>query len=89
MSITISTCDEISGSPMNTSKAKMLYSFPKGERLQKTKGYLYKFVYLDVISSMILTLISPKLQGLHHSDLAISMIFPKPLDVRLLVILIT
>lgn len=71
---------------MNTSKSKMLYSFPKGERLQKTKGYLYKFVYLDVINSMIQTLILLKLQGLLRSDLVISMTFQRPLDAHLLVI---
>lgn len=40
MSVTISNCDEICKSPTNTSPSKMLFSFPKGERFQKSRKTL-------------------------------------------------
>lgn len=41
MSITISNCNEICSSPTNTSKAKMLFTFSKGERFSKRKIIMY------------------------------------------------
>lgn len=40
MSITISNCNEICNSPLNTSKSKMLFSFPKSNRFHSTKKIL-------------------------------------------------
>ena len=37
MSILISTADQINKSPVNQSKAKMMYSFGKGSRFLKGK----------------------------------------------------
>jgi hypothetical protein len=37
MSIVIVTGDKISKNPLNTSKSKQLYSFPKSERFRDTK----------------------------------------------------
>lgn len=38
MSIIVASGEAISKSPLNTSKAKQMYSFPKAERFQKLKG---------------------------------------------------
>ena len=40
MSITISNCNEICNSPLNQSKAKMLYTFSKGDRFKGFKKQL-------------------------------------------------
>jgi hypothetical protein len=48
MSITLSNCNEICNSPLNSSKAKMLYTFPKGQRFNSSKKILYTITYIDV-----------------------------------------
>lgn len=41
MSVTLSNCQEICNSPLNCSKAKMLYSFPRSQRFRSSKKILY------------------------------------------------
>jgi hypothetical protein len=71
MSITISNCNEICSSPTNTSKAKMLYTFSKGERFSKRKIIMYNLTNLGVISFMKLNKIPQSEQ--RHSGLDINM----------------
>lgn len=40
MSVTLSNCQEICNSPLNSSKAKMLYSFPRSQRFRSSKKIL-------------------------------------------------
>lgn len=75
MSITISNCDEICNSPVNSSKAKMLYSFSKGERFSKRKIIMYAILHVGVIGSMI-PLKTPPPEPPHWAS-AISMTSPK------------
>ncbi len=42
MSIIASNCNEICHSPTNTSKSKMLYTFPKGPRFNFHSRTMYK-----------------------------------------------
>lgn len=53
MSITVSNCDEICNSPTNSSKAKMLYTFSKGERFSRRKIIMYALPNQGVIGSTI------------------------------------
>lgn len=62
MSITISTCNEICNSPLNQSKAKMLYTFSKEDRFKRLKKQLYRTFYLGVIDFMIFQVL--KVRGL-------------------------
>jgi hypothetical protein len=48
MSITLSNCNEICNSPLNSSKAKMLYTFPKSQRFRNSKKILYTMINTDV-----------------------------------------
>lgn len=41
MSITISNCNEICNSPLNNSKSKMLFTFPRSQRFRSSKKILY------------------------------------------------
>ncbi len=40
MSVTVSNCDDICNSPLNNSKSKMLYTFPKSQRFSSSKRIL-------------------------------------------------
>ena len=40
MSVTVSNCQEICNNPLNTSKSKMLYTFPKQSRFPKSSKIL-------------------------------------------------
>lgn len=52
MSVTISNCEEIAHCPLNNSKAKMLYTFPKSERFKSVCKVLYEFLlYVAATSS--------------------------------------
>ena len=75
MSITISTCNQICNSPLNQSRAKMLYSFSKGERFKRLQGQLYLFLYVGVTSFMIRPV--GRAQGLLALGLELSQISPK------------
>lgn len=63
MSIIVSNCDEICQSPTNNSKAKMLYSFSKGDRFPKRKIIMYKSYFIKGVINFTIALIH-HLQGL-------------------------
>ncbi len=82
MSITISNCDEICHSPVNSSKSKMLYSFSKSSRFPQRRRIMYVFIHLGVINSMIhIQSVPVEPQPL---DLDINMISPNSQHVPLL-----
>lgn len=75
MSITISNCDEICNSPVNSSKAKMLYTFSKGDRFSKRKIIMYAILHPGAIASTTRLKIPPP--GPPRLASAISMTSPK------------
>ena len=48
MSIITSNCEQISRAPTNTSKAKQLFSFPKGDRFGKKAKHLTEVIGYDL-----------------------------------------
>lgn len=70
MSVTISTCEEICHSPVNESKAKMLYTFPKEPRFNTQ----IKLTYLTYNADLTNFTTCPEMsEEAHHLALEPSM----------------